>query len=124
VRPQSCKAKGRRFQQQICADLLAIGQRFGLEPDDIQSRSMGANGVDVILSPAARRLLGLLIEAKNVEALNVVGVFQKHLKAYETTPGLKLLVHTRNRTEPMVTLRWQDFLSLLEEKLNAPDRNS
>jgi hypothetical protein len=78
---------------------------------------MGQSGVDVVLSPAAKKLLPLCIECKNVEALNCVGVFQAHLAKYKDHPGLKLLIHKRNRTSTMVTLEWADLLQLLEGKL-------
>lgn len=81
---------------------------------------MGANGLDIILSPAARRVFNLAIEAKNVEKLNVVAVFLEHFNKYKDSPALKLLVHSRNRTEPMVTLRWKDFLEIFDATLNDP----
>jgi hypothetical protein len=112
IKPQSAKNKGRTLQKEICRDLLEIGKEHGLEPDDVLSRSMGAAGVDVILSPAARKIFPFSIEAKNVEALNVVKVFVEHFNKYVKEPTLKLLIHRRNRTEPMVTLRWQDFLEI------------
>jgi hypothetical protein len=78
---------------------------------------MGQSGVDVILSPAAKRIFPLDIEAKNVEKLNVVGIFKAHFKKYAATQNLKLLIHSRNHTETMVTLRWSDLLALLNRLL-------
>lgn len=75
---------------------------------------MGQNGVDVILSPAAQKIFDLAVECKNVEKLNVVTTFTKHYEHYKNHSSLKILVHSRNRTEPMVTLRLEDFLGLLE----------
>jgi hypothetical protein len=37
-----------------------------LEADDVTSRSMGCPGEDILLSPKARKLLPVCIEAKNV----------------------------------------------------------
>lgn len=108
----SCKAKGRKFQQWICAKLLELGAPFGLEPDDVRSTSMGASGVDVLLSPAARRLFPFDIECKAVEALNVVGVFNEHYEKYKNSPAVKILAHTRNRQTPLVTMRFEDFIAL------------
>ena len=51
MKPQSAKAKGRKLQQWI-RDLLVAK---GLKKDDVQSRSMGAAGEDVMLSPYARQ---------------------------------------------------------------------
>jgi len=75
---------------------------------------MGQNGVDVILSPAAKKVFNLSVECKNVEKLNVPTVFQEHYEKYPDA-SLKLLVHCRNRVEPLVTLRLEDFAAYLEK---------
>lgn len=80
---------------------------------------MGQPGVDLILTPAARRLFDLAIECKNVEALNTISVFWEHYGKYAGTPALKLLIHKRNRTEPLVTLRWEDLLRIIEERTHV-----
>jgi hypothetical protein len=125
MRPSSCKAKGRRHQQFICKALQELGAPYGLEPEDIKSTSMGVSGVDVQLSPAAKRLFGnLCIEGKNVEKLNVVGVFQEHCAKYTDPSAINLLIHSRNRTEPMVTMRFADFAALLKAALKAPKEDA
>lgn len=108
MRTSSCKAKGRRLQQRVRDDLRAVaGTR--LDPTDIESTPMGCNGVDVILTKAARDLFGeLAIECKNVEVLNAVGVFQAHVDKY--LGKIPLMVHSRNHTEPRVTMLWADFV--------------
>ena len=58
------KQKGRSFQQQLMRQLLAKFPQ--LEPDDITSRSMGANGSDLLLSPAARKLIPYDFECKSL----------------------------------------------------------
>lgn len=113
MKTSSAKAKGRRLQQAIRDALRDIGKHYGLEPDDIESRGMGQNGVDIILSPAAFRVFNLDIEAKNVEKLNVPATFFEHFKKYAERPALKILVHSKNRSEPLVTFRWEDFLEIL-----------
>lgn len=100
--------------------LREIGKQHGLVDDDIKSTTMGESGVDIQLSPAARRVVDLAIECKNVEKLNVVGVFIEHFTKYASQPSLKLLVHSRNHTEPMVTMRWDDFIPLLERVASKP----
>lgn len=86
----------------------------GLDPADVESRGMGQNGVDIILTPAAKRVLDLDIETKAVEALNIFATFCDHYTKYKDSPALKLLTHTKNRKEMLVTLRWADFLPLLK----------
>jgi hypothetical protein len=84
-----------------------------LEPDDITSRGMGQNGEDVILSPAARKIYPWYVEAKNTEKLNVVGVFNEHYNKYKhKNKSLISLVHTKNRNEPLITLRFEDFMEI------------
>jgi hypothetical protein len=75
---------------------------------------MGQAGVDVILSPAARRILDLAIEAKNCETLNVHKIFTEHYEKYKDSKALKLLIHSKNRSLTLATLRWEDLLSLLQ----------
>lgn len=112
MKTSSAKAKGRRLQQRVRDDLRAVaGTR--LDPTDIESTPMGCNGVDVILTKAARDLFGpLAIECKNVEKLNAVRVFQEHLERYAPQGKIALMVHSRNHVEPRITLLWTDFVKL------------
>lgn len=118
--PQSAKQKGRHLQQRLRNDLREIGKNYSLQDDDVESRGMGQNGEDIILTPAAREIFDLIIEAKNVESLNVTSTFIKHYEKYKNKSGLVLLAHKRNRTEPLVTLRWEDFLLVLKKVLPFP----
>lgn len=107
----SCKAKGRRLQQFVRDELRRIAPQ--LDPTDIESTPMGCNGVDVILTKAARAVFGeLAIEAKNVEVLNAVGVFQGHVDKYQPKGQIPLMVHSRNHIEPRVTMLFSDWLAL------------
>jgi hypothetical protein len=112
----SCKAKGRVLQQTFRDCLRNAGHNHGLFFDDIKSTGMGQSGVDIQLSPAARKVFGnLTVECKNMEALNVVKVFWDHAVKYpESCP---LLVHKRNKTMPLVTLRLSDFMVMFERSL-------
>lgn len=113
---QSRKAKGRRFQQWICE---LIRSSFGLEEDDVQSRSMGAGGEDIMLSPKARSLFPFSVEAKNQEKLNVWEAFkqaQSNSKDY-----IPILFIKRNRETPKVVLEAETFIKLLK---NAKIENS
>ena len=64
VKPQSAKAKGRRLQQWF-RDLLI--NKLDIHPDDVESRSMGAGGEDLIMARAARKKFPYSIECKNQE---------------------------------------------------------
>lgn len=112
MKTSSAKAKGRKLQQQVCKDLLNVVYTT-LEPGDVTSRPMGCNGSDVILSPAAIKITDLAIETKNQEALNVTTTFWEHFEKYKANDALKLLISRKNFHEPIVTLRWSDFLPFL-----------
>ncbi|UZK69572.1 hypothetical protein OKW76_00335 [Sphingomonas sp. S1-29] len=59
---KSAKAKGRSAQQWVRDAILA---RFPmLEAGDVVSTQMGAGGVDIVLSPKAKRLIPVSIEVK------------------------------------------------------------
>lgn len=110
MRPSSAKAKGRRLQQRVAADIVGA---CGLEADDVTSRSSGATGTDVLLSPAARRAFPYAVECKNVEALNVWKSFEQAMANAAKEKLAPLLVACRNHTEPLAILRWADFLKLV-----------
>lgn len=96
MRPQSAKAKGRRFQQWVRDALLKAA--IWLEEDDIRSTSMGASGEDLLLSPAARRVYPISVECKNVESLSIwkaMAQTEAHAKIHGTTP---VLFFKRNRS--------------------------
>lgn len=63
MKPASAKAKGRSLQQWFRDKLLHYAP--SLEKDDVASRSMGASGEDIMLSPAARRLYPISVECKS-----------------------------------------------------------
>lgn len=112
MRPQSAKAKGRRLQQELVAALLATFP--GLEPDDITSRSMGAGGCDVLLSPAARKLFPFSPECKNTESLNIwKAIAQAEQNAVNGTTGI--VVFRRNGIKPYVALPLSIFLDLVSD---------
>jgi hypothetical protein len=115
MKTSSAKAKGRHLQQLVCAELRTLCGET-LEEDDITSRGMGQQGEDVILTPAARKLLGkLAIECKNQEALNVTSIFHEHAQKYPEARAV--LVHKRNRTEPLVTITLVEYMRLQKYRL-------
>ena len=73
---KSAKAKGRYLQNIVRDKLINVfidkwTKIPKLEEDDIKSQTMGMCGEDIILSPAARKLIPYSFECKNVEKLNV-----------------------------------------------------
>lgn len=110
MRPQSAKAKGRRFQQ-WCAERFK--QRLPqLTGNDVRSLSMGAAGDDLILSPAAQRLLPYGFEMKNVETLSLWATLRQVQKRRDDdlTP---CVVARKNRTHPVAIVPFGHLLTLL-----------
>lgn len=111
MRPQSCKAKGRKLQQETRDAILASFS--DLTPDDVRSTSMGASGVDILLSSAAKKRMPFSIENKNVESINV---HQCMIQAIDNTePGcMPLLVFRKNRSETFCCMRFSDLLAIMK----------
>ena len=115
--PASCKAKGRRFQQDIAKDISEIiGLAYG--PDnDVASRGMGQNGTDIQLSPTARKAFPYSVECKCTERLDFWGsIKQARANCLEETDWL--LVVRRNREKPVVVLDWERFLEIQKNLSN------
>ncbi len=109
MRPQSCKSKGRRFQQQIAA---SITQRFpALTSDDVWSTSMGCGGEDIRLSTAARLKFPYSVECKNVEKINVWQCLEQ-AQANAPEGATPCLAFTRNRSPTYAVLPWDAFMAL------------
>lgn len=112
MKPSSAKNKGALFQKAI---RKAIQEVLGLEEDDVLSRSMGANGEDIMLSPAARKLFPYSVECKRTERLNFYAAWDQTISnsgKYEP-----LLFSKRNRKPPLVTMSSDHFFTIYKELL-------
>ena len=86
IKPQSGKAKARLQQQRIAKTLSAI---FGWEDGDCTSRPMGSPGVDLIMSPKAKKEFPFSVEAKKTKkAPGVAELEQAKANAYSGTTGV------------------------------------
>lgn len=104
----SRKAKGRNLQQYVVGQILKAFP--ALKPGDVVNTSMGAQGVDVKLSPAALELFPVAIECKNVEKLNI---WQAWAQATANCKDLNpVLIFKRSRQSPLVVVELEYFLSL------------
>lgn len=110
MKSQSCKAKGRRHQQRVRRKIL---DTFGLKEDDISSRSMGAGGEDLLLSPKAREYFPFSVECKNSEKVSIWSWWEQAQSNAQYKP---LLVFKRNNSQDLAVLRFDDLLELLKEK--------
>ena len=61
IRPASAKAKGREWQKNVAK---LITEKFDLQEGDVVSRPMGSGGVDLMMSPAARKKFPVSPECK------------------------------------------------------------
>lgn len=107
----SAKAKGRRLQQWVRDMILDMFPT--LEPDDVKSTSMGAGGEDVLLSPAARKLLPITIECKNKKSFAVYKDYeqaQNHNQKYEP-----VLVIKGDRKKPLAVVDATHYFRLIKE---------
>jgi hypothetical protein len=112
MRPSSAKAKGRILQQWVRDTLCTL---FDLVPEeDIINRSSGANGEDLILSPAARKLLPISIECKNRKAF---AIYKDYVQAMENAGKHNpVLIIKQNRSIPLAVVEAEYLFKLLKEK--------
>ena len=108
--PQSKKAKGRVFQQDVQDDIIEI---LGLPEEDVVSTSMGAPGIDIKLSEGARARFPFAVEAKRQEKWKIPEWWGQACENARKEKDLKpLLVMRKNHGETVVMMRWADFLEM------------
>ena len=111
MKTQSAKQKGRKLQQWF-RDLLI--EELEVHPEDIESRSMGAGGEDLIMSRAAREKFPYSIECKNQESVNV---WKSYDQAKENSGNYEpIVVLKRNKSKPLVLINAEHFVNLLKNK--------
>lgn len=107
MKPQSAKAKGRKFQQWVRDRLIEV---LSIHPEDIESRSMGAGGEDLIMARAARAAFPYSIECKNVEKLNVYEAYnQAEANCGDYEP---ILFMKKNGKKALVVVDAEHFINL------------
>ena len=109
MKTQSAKAKGRKLQQWVRDQII---EQLEVHPEDIESRSMGAGGEDLIMARAARQKFPFSVECKNVEKLNVWEAYEQakaNCNDYEP-----LVVMKKNQKKPLVVIDANYFISLVK----------
>jgi|TARA_B100001971_G_C17922993_1_gene398751 hypothetical protein len=107
----SAKAKGRKLQQWFRNLLI---EKLDIHPEDIESRSMGASGEDLIMARAAREKFPYSIEAKNQESVNIWKAYEQ---AEENSGDYEpIVVLKRNKSKPLVLID-ADYFVRLHDKL-------
>ena len=114
---KSSKAKGRRLQNFVRDTLRYIfiekwTKLPKLEEDDIKSQTMGMCGEDIVLSPAAKKLIPYSFECKNVEKLNIWSALeQAETNCDGRTP---IVVFKRNRSKTFVAIEFSEWLKTIK----------
>ena len=119
IKPSSCKAKGRLFQQEICRYISEItGEEYDQQSDqsNIRSREMGQSGVDIVIRGTAVEKFPFAIECKNVEKLNWWDAISQAKKNVTKCLPHWLLFVRRNRTQPVVVMDCETLWWLLDRK--------
>ena len=109
MKTQSAKAKGRKLQQWVRDQII---EQLEVHPEDIESRSMGAGGEDLIMARAARERFPFSVECKNVEKLNVWDAYEQaksNSKDHEP-----IVIMKKNQKKPLVVVDADFFISLFK----------
>jgi hypothetical protein len=110
MKSASAKQKGRKFQQLVRDIILKTFP--SLEKDDVTSRSMGAGGEDILLSPRARVILPLSIECKCTEKVNI---WEAYSQASSNSGQWEPIVCIkRNHHKPLVVVDAEYFIGLFK----------
>ena len=110
MKTQSAKAKGRKLQQWMRNLLI---EKLEVHPEDIESRSMGAGGEDLIMARAAREKFPMSIECKNQEKVNV---WEAYKQAEDNSGNYEpVVVIKRNKVKPLVVVDAEYFVSLFNK---------
>ena len=109
MKTQSAKAKGRKLHQWVRDQII---EQLDVHPEDIESRSMGAGGEDLIMARAARERFPFSVECKNVEKLNVWEAYEQaksNSNDYEP-----IVIMKKNQKKPLVVVDADFFISLFK----------
>ena len=110
MKTQSAKAKGRKLQQWMRNLLI---EKLEVHPEDIESRSMGAGGEDLIMARAAREKFPMSIECKNQEKVNV---WEAYKQAEDNSGKYEpVVIIKRNKSKPLVVVDAEYFVSLFDK---------
>jgi len=111
MNPSSAKAKGRRLQQWVRDKLIEM---LEVHPEDIESRSMGAGGEDLIMARAARVKFPHSIECKNVEKLNIWEAYEQ--ASANCNDYQPIVVIKKNGKKPLVVVDAEYYIQLFGDK--------
>ena len=107
MKVQSAKAKGRNLQKWTRERLI---EELEIHVEDIESRSMGASGEDLIMARSARQKFPYSIECKNQEKINI---WESYKQANENSKDYEpVVVLKRNKHKPLILVDATYFVEL------------
>ena len=113
MKPRSAKNKGRRLQNFVRDMLRDV--YFDLDPDDLQSQTMGMPGEDIVRSPAAKKVCRFSFECKNVERLTIWKAIDQ-CEVNATSNSLPAVVFKKNGREPYIAIQLNVFCDMLQKE--------
>jgi|TARA_A100001388_G_scaffold110283_2_gene81050 hypothetical protein len=111
MKVQSAKAKGRNLQKWTRERLI---EELEIHEEDVESRSMGASGEDLIMARAARKKFPYSIECKNQERVNV---WESYKQALENSGDYEpIVVIKKNHHKPLVVIDAEAFIKMHKDE--------
>ena len=111
MKVQSAKAKGRNLQKWTRERLI---EELEIHEEDVESRSMGASGEDLIMARAARKKFPYSIECKNQERVNV---WESYKQALENSGDYEpIVVIKKNLHKPLVVIDAEAFIKMHKDE--------
>ena len=111
MKVQSAKAKWRNLQKWTRERLI---EELEIHEEDVESRSMGASGEDLIMARAARKKFPYSIECKNQERVNV---WESYKQALENSGDYEpIVVIKKNHHKPLVVIDAEAFIKMHKDE--------
>lgn len=114
MKTRSAKNKGMKLQKWVASQICKL---FNLEFDNrlddsyIQSRTCGLSGTDIILRGYVKDKFPYAIECKNTETVSLYK-FIEQAKQNTSDNEKWMVVHKKNRSEPIVIISADHFFEL------------
>ena len=113
MRTSSAKAKGRRLCLKVREMMLEWAP--DVRGDEIHVTSSGAGGRDLHITGRAKEVYPFIVEAKNQECNKQMWDWYEQALSHkvEGEQAVPVVIFSKNRAEPMVTLKFEDLLWLM-----------
>ena len=117
MRTSSRKAKGRRLQNWVRDELLALFTEF--TDDDIYCAIMGESGADVKFSPQAQKLIPYSVECKNKETFKGIYDIMKQAESNTKINQVPLGIIKMNNFQPLAIIDAKVLFKMMMEKVRG-----